>query len=48
MTDHQLKPFEEIDLAEHKDRLQVFEEKVLQYSGNRSGEDSSVAPLPES
>ena len=48
MTDHQLKPFEEIDLAEHKDRLQVFEEKVLQYNGNRSGEDSSVAPLPES
>ena len=48
MTVHQLKPFEEIDLAEHKDRLQVFEEKVLQYSGNRSGEDSSVAPLPES
>ena len=48
MTDHQLKPFEEIDLAERKDRLQVFEEQVLQYSGNRSSEDSSVAPLPES
>ena len=48
MTDHQLKPFEEIDLAERKDRLQMFEEKVLQYSGSRSGEDSSVAPLPES
>ena len=48
MTDHQLKPFEEIDLAERKDRLQVFEEQVLQYSCNRSSEDSSVAPLPES
>ena len=29
-------------------QLKPFEEKVLQYSGNRSGEDSSVAPLPES
>ena len=48
MPDRQLKPFEEIDLSERKDRLKIFEEQVLQYSGSRSSENSSVAPLPES
>lgn len=48
MADRQLKPFEEIDLAERKDRLKIFEEQVLQYSGSRSSENSSIAPLPES
>lgn len=48
MANRQLKPFEEIDLSERKDRLKVFEEQVLQYSGRSSSENSSVAPLPES
>ncbi|MFH6972965.1 polyphosphate kinase 2 [Neisseria sp. 23W00296] len=48
MTDHQLKPFEEVNVDASKDRLQVFEEEVLQHRGKVTGEDSSTAPLPES
>ncbi len=27
MTDHQLKPFEQVNVGEGKDRLQIFEEE---------------------
>ena len=48
MTDHQLKPFEQVNVGEGKDRLQIFEEEVLQHQGRVSSEDSNTAPLPES
>lgn len=48
MTDHQLKPFETVDLGDKKDKLAVFEEAVLEHKGRVSNEDSSAAPLPES
>ena len=47
MADRQLKPFEQVEVGENKDRLQVFEEEVLQHQGKVSGEDSSTAPLPQ-
>ena len=48
MTDHQLKPFEQVNVGEGKDRLQIFEEEVLQHQGRVSNEDSNTAPLPAS
>ena len=48
MTDHQIKPFEEVQVDESAGKLDVFQKDVLDYKGPRSSEDSSVAPLPES
>ena len=48
MSDHQLKPFEQVDLGEEKDKLKVFAEQVLQHKGAVSSEDSNAAPLPAS
>ena len=48
MTDHQIKPFEEVQVDESAGKLDVFQKNVLDYKGPRSSEDSSVAPLPES
>lgn len=48
MADHQLEPFEKVELGEQKEKLPIFEEAVLEYKGHKSSEDSSVAPLPES
>ncbi|OSI11355.1 polyphosphate kinase 2 [Neisseria canis] len=48
MKNHQLEPFQKVELGEEKDRLQIFEQAVLQHQGSKSGEDSSSAPLPES
>ena len=48
MSDHQLQPFEQVELGEKKDRLQIFEETVLRHQGSVSSEDSGSAPLPES
>ncbi|MDO4640596.1 MAG: polyphosphate kinase 2 [Neisseria sp.] len=47
MKDHQLEPFEKVELGEQKDRLQIFEQAVLQHKGSITNEDSSSAPLPE-
>lgn len=47
MADHQLQPFEDVELGDKKDRLQVFEEEVLHHQGRSTNEDSSTAPLPE-
>ncbi|KPN72053.1 polyphosphate kinase 2 [Neisseria sp. 83E34] len=48
MKNHQLEPFQKVELGEEKDRLQIFEQAVLQHKGRKSDEDSSSAPLPES
>lgn len=48
MKNHQLEPFQKVELGEEKDRLQIFEQAVLQHQSSKSGEDSSSAPLPES
>ena len=47
MTDHQLQPFESVELGEKQDQLQVFEKAVLEHEGKGSAEDSGTAPLPE-
>ncbi|WP_274585173.1 polyphosphate kinase 2 [Neisseria leonii] len=47
MNEHQLQPFEKIDISDQPDRLKVFESQVLQHEGSVSGEDSGSAPLPE-
>ena len=46
MADHQLEPFENVELGEKQDQLQVFEKAVLEHEGRGSDEDSSSAPLP--
>lgn len=49
MNNRQVKPFEPIKLDDATEaRLDVFRKKVLEYQGNKSGEDSSSAPLPAS
>lgn len=47
MTDRQLQPFENVELGEKQDQLQVFEKAVLEHEGKGSAEDSGTAPLPE-
>ena len=46
MADHQLEPFENVELGEKQDQLQVFEKAVLEHEGRGTDEDSSSAPLP--
>lgn len=46
MTDHQLQPFEKINLKEKKNSLAIFQQAVLEYKGQVSKEDSNNAPLP--
>ena len=46
MADHQLEPFENVELGEKQDQLQVFERAVLEHEGRGTDEDSSSAPLP--
>lgn len=47
MTEHQLQPFEPIELnEEQKSTLQIFEEAVLEYKGRVSKEDGEKEPLP--
>ncbi|MDO5357665.1 MAG: polyphosphate kinase 2, partial [Conchiformibius sp.] len=46
MSEHQLQPFEQIDLGEQKGSLAIFEQAVLEYKGRVSKEDSGSAPLP--
>lgn len=47
MADRQLQPFENVELGEKQDQLQVFEKAVLEHEGKGSAEDSGTAPLPE-
>ncbi|WP_037586842.1 polyphosphate kinase 2 [Stenoxybacter acetivorans] len=50
MSEHQIKPNEKILLNDEDKKagnLTIFERDVLGHQGNRSGEDSSSAPLPE-
>lgn len=49
MSDHQIEPFEPIEINEQdkNGKLNVFEKSVLEYEGSHSGENSSSAPLPE-
>lgn len=47
MAEHQLQPYEPVDLGEKKSSMQVFEEAVAKYKGRVSHEDSGSAPLPE-
>ena len=46
MADHQLEPFENVELGEKQDQLQVFEKAVLEHEGRGTDEDSGSAPLP--
>ena len=48
MSNHQVKPFEPITLDNAEERLDIFRQKVLEYQGRKTGEDSSTAPLPAS
>ena len=38
MADHQLEPFENVELGEKQDQLQVFEKAVLEHEGRGSQE----------
>lgn len=47
MSEHQLQPYEQIVIPEERKlRSQIFQEKVLEYKGKVSNEDSIDAPLP--
>jgi len=46
MADHQLEPFENVELGEKQDQLQVSEKAVLELEGRGTDEDSGSAPLP--
>ena len=48
MTDRQLQPFEQIEIDSAEDRLQVFEQQVLQHRGRVSREDAATAPAANS
>lgn len=48
MSDHQVQPYEPIDVDKENAKLDVFQKSVLEYQGLSSSEDSSSAPLPES
>ena len=46
MADHQLEPFENVELGEKQDQLQVFEKAVLEHEGRGTDEDSGSALHP--
>ena len=47
MAEKQLKPYEKIELSEDsKLRSQIFEEKVIEFKGKITSEESADAPLP--
>ncbi len=45
MTDHQLKPFEDIENVD-EEKLPIFDNAVLHYSGKKELEDGTVSDLP--
>ncbi len=47
MADRQLQPFENVELGEKQDQLQVFEKAVLEHEGKGSAEDSGMARCPK-
>ncbi len=48
MAEKQLKPYEKIELSDDsKLRSQIFEEKVIEFKGKITSEESADAPLPD-